>query len=96
MRREKKRHEDPNTQLLFVSTCRHTYILAMVLEEVVVVVKKMTMFEKNNKQAQRRAAAGRSRHKRHGVIQHQGSYFRTRCTKWIFIILIVLVEKTTH
>ena len=47
MRREKKRHGDPNTQLLFVSTCRHTYILAMVLEEVVVVVKKMTMFEKN-------------------------------------------------
>ena len=45
----KKRHGDPNTQLLFVSTCRHTYILAMVLEEVVVVVKKMTMFEKNNK-----------------------------------------------
>ena len=44
-------------------------------------------------QAQRRAAAGRSRHKSHGVIQYQGSYFPTQCPKWIFVILIVLVEK---
>ena len=44
-------------------------------------------------QAQRRAAAGRPRHKSHGVIQYQGSYFPTRCRKWIFTILIVLVEK---
>ena len=43
------------------------------------------------KQAQRRAAAGRSRHKSHGVIQYWGLYFPTRCPKWI--ILIVLVEK---
>ena len=45
------------------------------------------------KQAQRRAAADRSRHKSHGRIQYQGPYFPTRCTKWILIILIVLVEK---
>ena len=44
-------------------------------------------------QAQRRTAAGRSRHKSHGVIQYQGSYFPTRCPKWIFMTPIVLVEK---
>ena len=44
-------------------------------------------------QAQRRAAAGRSRHKSHWVIQYLGSYLPTRCPKWIFIIPIVLVEK---
>ena len=45
------------------------------------------------KQAQRRAAAGRSRHKSQGVIPYEGSYFPTRCPKWIFITPIVLVEK---
>ena len=36
--------------------------------------------------------AGRSWHKRYGVIQYQRSYFATRCPKWIFIISIILVE----
>ena len=49
--------------------------------------------KKWEKQAQRRATVGRSQHKSHGVIQHQESYFPTRCPKWIFINLIVLVEK---
>ena len=62
---------------------------------IVLCVEMAQIFKKKikEKQAQRRAAAGRSRHKSHGVIQYQGSYFPTRCPKWIFIILIVLVEK---
>ena len=52
-----------------------------------------SVYRKKTKRAQHRAAEGRSRHKSHGVIQYQGLYFPTRCPKWIFIILIILVEK---
>ena len=47
--------------------------------------------KKEGKQAQRRAAAGPARHKRNGIIQCYGSYYPTQCTKWIFIIPIILV-----
>ena len=53
----------------------------------------VSLFWLEVKQAQRRAAAGRSRHKSHGVIPYQGSHFSTRCLKCIFITPIVLVEK---
>ena len=40
-------------------------------------ISRYRVSQKNTKQAQRRAAADRSRHKSHGRIQYQGTYFLT-------------------